>query len=707
MSSDSGVMMEEEDLKFTINKEYAKKYEEKKQREELSKLQEKYPDGLDSESSSSEEEDENAEALTEEKEQDFLRTLSLLKARDPKIYDPNVRFFRDEDEEDSDSEKSKSSATGTASKAKPIYLHDYERLMLQEHGSQAFASGSDEDDDDEETKKRRNAANGDDKSYVQVLKDLKKEFEDGDDGEDDDDEWFTSRKKKTFDPQLENNYREWLRSDDTSHLRVEESAAKDLGPLKQFWNDPGLDENERFLRDYILNHGYVDREADVIPTYDELMAEDVGEDEDAVDNQEQFERKYNFRYEEPDAEFVKRYPRTTATSVRKADDSRKEKRKAVIERKKQEKEEREAELKRLKKLKRKEIQEKLSQIQDITGVGVDVDKIDLDGDFDPAKYDEAMKEAFSSDYYDVEESEKPIFSDLEDGSEEDVSDVDEVAAGCYGDYSVVEPSQGGGDEEEEPQQHAEGDYHGEGGEDEEEFNMDADYDPSAATKSKKQQKRDRRRRRHGVDAEDGTLPVYNPEEKTLQEYLDEYFKLDYEDKVGDTKCRFKYREVLPNSFGLSTEEILTCEDRELNSWVSLKKSVQYREKDEELADVRKYKKRAREGKRKRRILASAYKPVEEDEDKDEDMDKDTESTTPTPADDDSAAAEPPKKKKLKQKQYHAQRQKQQQQSRPSPANSSVADSRKQLFGIDPNRSKRQKKRKRKANGGSSTAGAGQ
>ena len=42
-----------------------------------------------------------------------------------------------------------------------------------------------------------------------------------------------------------------------------------------------------------------------IPTYFEVV-ESSGESEDerAVDEQEEFERKYNFRFEEPDSEFV-------------------------------------------------------------------------------------------------------------------------------------------------------------------------------------------------------------------------------------------------------------------------------------------------------------------------------------------------------------------------------------------------------------------
>jgi hypothetical protein len=40
----------------------------------------------------------------------------------------------------------------------------------------------------------------------------------------------------------------------------DDSAKKDLKPLRDFWSSRGLDENEKFLRDYILNKGFKDKQ---------------------------------------------------------------------------------------------------------------------------------------------------------------------------------------------------------------------------------------------------------------------------------------------------------------------------------------------------------------------------------------------------------------------------------------------------------------
>ncbi|KAF3846856.1 hypothetical protein F7725_003934, partial [Dissostichus mawsoni] len=110
------------------------------------------------------------------------------------------------------------------------------------------------------------------------------------------------------------------------------------------------------------------------------------------------------------------------------------------------------------------------------------------------------------------------------------------------------------------------------------------------------------------DEERGFATIGQKEEK----YLDEYYKLDYED-IDDLPCRFRYRQVLPNDFGLSTEEILHADDKELNQWASLKKTCMFRSDKEESSDLHNYKIKAKNVKRKKEILSSVYSETEEAE----------------------------------------------------------------------------------------------
>lgn len=91
----------------------------------------------------------------------------------------------------------------------------------------------------------------------------------------------------------------------------------------------------------------------------------------------------------------------------------------------------------------------------------------------------------------------------------------------------------------------------------------------------------------------------------------------YEDIIGgEVATRFRYRVVEPNDFGLTDEEILRADDRELNKWCSLKKMSQYRTSADEARDKRAYAQRKSNLELKRKILKSLYEKKKEGDEAD-------------------------------------------------------------------------------------------
>ncbi|KAK5856754.1 hypothetical protein PBY51_008328 [Eleginops maclovinus] len=590
-----------------INSGFALKYDKYRLKEELQRLKDKYGDQADDSDSESSSDDSEVE-LDPEVERDFYRTLSLLKKKDPKIYQEDAKFY-------SEGPSTSDEKPSTSKKAvKPMYLKDYERkVILEKEGKY-----EDDDDSDDEEAAMRMEERASSPSYIQEQRQLRDSFrkfiQDSDEEEevpegDGGSELLTRRvKSQDEEDKEEADFVEWLKGQ--ADIEGPEEV-KDMKYLRDYWNDPELDDKEAFLRDYVLNKGYKegDEEDDErIPTYDELVQDDVEDSEEEgesfLERQEDFERNYNFRFEEPDAQRVKTYPRTIATSVRSKDDSRKRKREEVKERKQKEKEQKQEQLKQLKNLKRTEIMEKLKRLQELTGnEQLAFSQDDLEGEFDPGQHDQLMQKFFGDEYYGGAEDEKPQFDDDEEPEEHWNWDT----------WTGEEREEGGGEEEE--QYDASGPHC-----DDENFIMDADYDPSQQTASKKKKKKERkkmkkedlpqsgkkRKKSHFAEVITQDKPVFDPQAKSFEQYLDEYYKLDYEDIIDDIPCRFRYRQVLANDFGLSTEEILHADDKELNQWCSLKKTCMFRSDKEESSDLNNYKIKAKNVKRKKEILSSVY-----------------------------------------------------------------------------------------------------
>ncbi|XP_074786207.1 protein KRI1 homolog [Athene noctua] len=568
-----------------VNAAFAERYRRYRRREELQRLQDRYGDSGDSSSSETDSSGDEV-ALDPRLERDFYRTLALLKTRDPRIYREDATFYSQRDSSSgSDAEEEEEEEERPA---KPMYLKDYERkVVLEKEGK--YVDEEDEEAEEAAAERRKRAAS---RSYAEEQRELKESFRAfvADSEEEEEEEGGGSallrRRNRTAEEkeQEEEDYIRWLKGQG----EAPPEPLQDLVPLQQYWTDPALDPGERFLRDYILNQGYRQEEEE---EEDEgasppRLADSSDEGELFLARQEDFERRYNFRFEEPDAEQVQTYPRAIPTSVRRRDERRKEKREQIRERKRKEKARKREELKQLKNLKREEVAARLERLREATGnAAVGFAPTLLQEDFDPAQHDRLMAECFGDDYYGLGEEEKPQFEE-----EEGLDDNWNWDAWT-------------GREEGEHEPHCE----------DPDFVMDADYNPEAPPPKRRQppalgKQRRKTRFREAVERE---KPTFDPAASTFEQYLEEFYHLDYEDLVGDLPCRFKYRSVLPCDFGLTTDEILAADDKELNRWCSLRKTCMYRSEQEERQDQANYSRRAQNTWKKQQIFKSLMAEPEE------------------------------------------------------------------------------------------------
>ncbi|KAK9768491.1 Kinetochore protein Spc24 [Basidiobolus ranarum] len=587
-------MDSDEEFTLTINEDFAKKYEEKKKVEELSLLRDKYGDveGIDDErlekiaerkkrygisddgdfkftgaedddedDDTSEEEDEFGELVTPAVDAQIMKTISLIRNRDPKVYDAKQDLFSAEEVEKAKKEweekKKQLKAAG-----KPVTLKDYHRNVILEDGGVV----------DESVEKPL--------THVQEQQILKKEMKDavkssfGDDDDEDDDSFFTQRAKtKTEIDAEEEDYKRFL----LESMAASSNDGRAFQEWQNYKENPQVNPDEAFLMDYVLSRGWIDKKSTRIPTYQEIVNEH--EDEEAVEAADRFESTYNHRFEEEGSTDIITHARSIDDSVRRKDNRRKEKRQAIQERKKEEKQKKMEELKRLKNLKKQEIYEKLKKIQEITGNNsVGFDEVDLDGEFDPNQHDEKMGTLFDDKYYEEDENKKPVFDDdiditdivTEEADEEPVKETGKKGKknkkGKEIEEKSVDPNQWNAEDDD--------------------FIMDADYLPG------------------GEYFEEEAKPKKGKEKKSkkrpMDEYLDDYYQLDYEDMIGDLPTRFKYHQVKASSFGLDPVDILMADEKDLNDFVSIKKLAPYRPADKQESDIKKYskKKRIREFRKK-------------------------------------------------------------------------------------------------------------
>jgi protein KRI1 len=306
--------------------------------------------------------------------------------------------------------------------------------------------------------------------------------------------------------------------------------------------DPESDE-KGFLEAFISKQAWIPHNVDaktgknVVPSYGELVEEDDEEFDDIAD---QFETAYNFRYEDPNASEIVSYARNQSTLRRTEESSRRKQRERKAEAQTQHEEQHKAEIKRLKKNKVNQVLtrfEKLKEALEDEEVAGMFTEQDLEGEFDSTEWDKRMQAVFNEEFYSKKDNK---FKDqLEDG-----------------DYVEEETNQ----EEEQDEEDARG---------------RSKLEKQEKTAKKKEKKRLR---------------------EAAEQFVEDNLELAVEEagldrRLGETK--FRYRDVSPDSFGLSARDILLADDKELNEFVGLKKLASFRDPQKKQHDKKKYAKKRR------------------------------------------------------------------------------------------------------------------
>ena len=611
---------------LTINASFARRYEHNMRRAETQRLEEKVKreyiirppgsggsddsDGSDDSSSSSESDEGD---VPEKLRKQFAEALVKIKNKDPSLYRPDARLFDEDDEDDEDDEEAKKKSK--KKKPKKQTLREVTAAQLLEGGATAF----EEEEERRPNERSRGPKNpADAKSYVEEQADLKRAFLDAQKSDSDDDSSSGSGSDSDAGG---------LRVKRRAEMPAEEDDDARKKALGEYFGDAPIGANEEgsapreddgggirggdekspattrlskedaFLRDYLMNEKWREAEADGGAGSDD--------DSDAFEEAERFEQTYNFRFEEPDGGAIRSHARSIEGTIRKESTARKDARRAKKERKMSEKERMRAEVRRLKNLKREEIRAKMAQIARVGGLaGADaVAKAQsLTAEFDPDAHDAAMRMMYDDAYYDGallgEDGEaleaKPEFGDL-----------DEEVRGLLGAQGATS---GGGAENGGDDLHLEGDEDADegGGAAEEseafrrvrnalqkkgdDFDGDDVDDSDSDGDGISPEGGSGTDARAGTDAPDGNNKFSKRAakrwKKELLAKMDEYYRLDAEDFIDDVPCRFKYKEVAPSMYGLTTREILAMSDKDLTQIVPLKKLAPYRRDADESASAR-------------------------------------------------------------------------------------------------------------------------
>jgi protein KRI1 len=505
-------------------------------------VEEKYGKGkglqnADEDSEDSEEgveEDDAAELLDETLDEEVNATLQALRAKDPRIYNKEAKFYRELQEAEDGTESKKKEPSMT--------LKDYHTKNLLE-GKFTL--------DEEEDAPPKTYAEEQEEARQDLVKALKE------DDEDEDDDFIVAKEKPASSKK------------DRVKITVDDVEKADQDP-------------ETFLSNFMASRAWV-------PTGDARFKPLESDDDDEDAAADEWENSYNLYFEDTAGanEKIMTYARDAVanTTVRRDDASGRRKARELARAKREaERREKEQDLARLRKLKVEEMENKVKQIREIGGFSGRDFKMDewkdvLEADWSDEQWDAEMQKRFGDAYYgegDAElDSEEEISSKKSKKPKKPKFDEDIDIKDLIPDFKDDE-------EEERPAL----------SDDDSDVDMDAgnDDEEGATTQPKKSSKQ---RKQERAEAKSAARRDRRLIENLVASNLEYEAALAAKPSSSKKQSRFRYRETSPTDFGLTPRDILLADDKQLNEFAGLKKLAAFRDPEKKKKDKKHLSKKAR------------------------------------------------------------------------------------------------------------------
>lgn len=450
---------------LNINEDYAKKFKYNKQRQQIEKAKalgktysNKYKNNNENDKSYSESSSDSEEGISEDSEGEldteivrdkFIETLAKLHSKEEtkKLIENKTPIFTEDDFKEK--RKKKNNTSSSTSQNKPYTINDALLMKDKDNDENVDENINPEDDiysihykpktitvSQEEKKAFINKANED-----LLTKGNNNENDGNDDDAFFDDGFLVKKKTQTKNDNTssnENNANNDNENDDQLSVHNLESMTLDevlskskiktkninMQLVRQMWDDSKLSKTDKFLRNYVMSEVWLDNKSNNEMNKHFLRIDK--EDEENEDKFDDFENKFNHRFEEEGGANITTYQRNI-DSYRHKDDSRIKKRKERELRKVENEEKIKSEIKEAKLAKAEEIKKKLNKLERIAGtekIAQIANEFENEEDFDMDKFDAKMNEVFNDEYYNKQLNEEEIerFEPKEEENKEENDD---------------------------------------------------------------------------------------------------------------------------------------------------------------------------------------------------------------------------------------------------------------------------------------------